>query len=132
MSIKVLVTECSEIAQKEVYPSFLPDLENRKNLREMDVISNLEVVRDLEFDSDYINSMIQKFSLTPILCHKCNDFSKFFMNPEHHTNQLYIKNARWVKNSNASDTMDIFPYNSLKLPIYDISNSSVCHPKQEN
>ena len=60
MAVRVLVTECCDDAQREVFPSFLPDLENRKGLREMDVISNLEITRDLEFDGEYIQKMIRE------------------------------------------------------------------------
>ena len=36
----------------------------------MEVISNLEDVKNLEFDSNYITDLIEKFSITPILCNK--------------------------------------------------------------
>ena len=94
----------------------------------MDIISNLEVTHDLEFDSFYIENMIEKFSLTPILCSKCSDLTQHLMDPEFYTNELYVKNARWVRNKDAVCTMDIPPYNELTLPIYDIANIKVRHP----
>ena len=95
----------------------------------MDIISNLEVIRDLEFDSDYIEQMIEKFSLTPILCHKCSDLTQHLMDPSFYTNQLYVKNARWVRNKDAACSMNIEPYNKLTLPIFDIANIKVRHPE---
>ena len=86
----------------------------------MDVISNLEVTLDLEFDSEYIQHIIEKFALTPILCNKCSDLTRHLMDPEFYTNELYVKNARWVRNKDTVDTMDISPYNNLTLPIFDI------------
>merc|ERR1712237_114897 len=94
----------------------------------MDIISNLENTADLEFDNAYTNEVIEKFSLTPILCHKCNDLSKYFLDPSYHINKKYIENARWVLNANAVNSMDIDPYRSLKLPIFDVSNIGVQHP----
>ena len=93
----------------EIFPSFLPNLELRKDIKPMKVISNLEDVKNLEFDSQYITELIEKFSITPILCHKCNDLSKHFMNPEFYITEKYIRNARWVANEGAIISMDISP-----------------------
>ena len=82
-------------APVDVFPPFLPNLSARTGLRAMDIISNLEVTRDLEFDNEYINDMVEKFSLTPILCHKCNDLSKHFMDPAYYVNKKYVKRRAW-------------------------------------
>ena len=111
----------------DVFPPFRPNLAT-KDIKEMDIISNLENTADLEFDNSYINEVIERFSLTPILCHKCNDLSKYFLDPSYHINKKYIENARWVLNANAVNSMDIDPYRSLKLPIFDVSNIGVQHP----
>ena len=60
----------------EVFPSFLPNIELRKDIRAMEVISNLEDVKNLEFDSNYITDLIEKFSITPITENRSN--TKFF------------------------------------------------------
>ena len=112
----------------DVFPPFLPNLSTRDGLREMDIISNLEVTRDLEFDNRYIVDMIEKFSITPILCHKCNDLSKHFMDPAYYVNKKYVKNAKWVLNKNSINSMNIEPYNSLTVPVFDISNIALQHP----
>ena len=82
----------------EVFPPFAPDLDSRENIKPMEAISNLEITKDFEFDHVYISEMVEKFSLTPILCNKCNDYSCHFCNPSHYINYLYVKNAQWVKN----------------------------------
>ena len=115
--------------QSEVFPPFYPNLSTRDGLREMEIISNLEVSKDLEFDNRYIVDMIEKFSLTPILCNKCNDLSKHFMEPSFYVNKLYIKNAKWVLNKNSVNSMNIEPYNKLTVPIFDISNITLKHPE---
>ena len=114
-------------APVDVFPPFLPNLPDRA-IKAMDIVSNLEVTRDLEFDNEYINEMVEKFSLTPILCHKCNDLSKHFMDPAYHVNKLYIKNAKWVLNKNSINSMDIEPYRNLTVPVFDISNIALQHP----
>ena len=49
----------------EIFPPFPPNLDKRQDIKAMDIISNLEVMKDLEFDHQYINVMSEKFSLTP-------------------------------------------------------------------
>ena len=102
-------SDTSDDAPVDVFPDFFPNLSDRDGIRAMDIISNLEVTRDLEFDNEYINDMVEKFSLTPILCHKCNDLSKHFMDPAYHVNKMYIKNAKWVLNKNSVNSMEIEP-----------------------
>ena len=117
----------TNVSSVDVFPPFRPNLAT-KDIKEMDIISNLENTADLEFDNSYINEVIERFSLTPILCHKCNDLSKYFLDPSYHINKKYIENARWVLNANAVNSMDIDPYRNLKLPIFDVSNIGVQHP----
>ena len=112
----------------EVFPPFAPKLDDRQKISKMDVISNLEVTKDFEFDHEYISEMVSRFSLTPILCNKCNDLSRHFLQPSNYINDLYVKNARWVKNEFSVMSMDVEPYKSLVRPIYDMSNVSVRHP----
>ena len=92
----------------DIFPPFRPNLAT-KDIKDMDIISNLENTADLEFDNIYINEVIEKFSLTPILCHKCNDLSKYFLDPSYHINKQFIKDARWVLNADAINSMDIDP-----------------------
>ena len=94
----------------------------------MDILTNLEAVRDLEFHHEYISDQIEKFAITPILCNNCNDLSRHFLHPAFYTNELYVKNSKWILNSDSKLTMDIFPYNELTISIYDVRNVSMSHP----
>ena len=47
------------------FPPVSSDVSNRPDLKPMDVISNLEVVKDLEFNHEFIYDQIEKFSITP-------------------------------------------------------------------
>ena len=122
-----VITDDSE-SLLEIFPLFPPDLINRQNVKPMNIISNLEITKDFEFDHIFINDMIKKFALTPSLCNHCNDLSRHFLDPESYIHQLYLKNARWVLNKNSILSMQLEPYKSLKLPIFDISNITVQHP----
>ena len=110
----------------EIFPAFYPDLDIK---RVPQLISNLEVVKDLEFSHEHINDMVERFALNPIQCNSCNDLSKVFMNPEYHYNELYVRNARWVLNKNSILSMDVEPYKSLKIPLFDIRNINFKHSK---
>ena len=57
----------------KTFPPVPSDLSTRQDIKPMDVLSNLEIVRDLEFHHEYINDQIDKFAITPILCNNCND-----------------------------------------------------------
>ena len=103
---------------KEIFPPFFPNLDINHGVTPL--VSNLEVVKDLEFSHEHINEMVEKFALNPIQCNTCNDLSKVFMNPEYHYNELYVKNARWILNKNSMLSMDVEPYKSLTIPLYDI------------
>ena len=111
-----------------VFPPFSHNIDNRKNIQSMDIFSNLYNTRDLEFDHNYISEQIEKFSITPILCSKCNDLSRHFQRPDSYINELYLRDATWRLNSDATLSMDILPYSKLTVPIYDISNINVKHP----
>ena len=121
------MTNCDN-NQDDIFPPFSPNLSEKTGIRSMDIISNLEITKDLEFDHQYILEMIEKFNLTPILCNKCNDLSKHFLDPSFYVNQLYLKNARWVLNENSVLSMDIEPYKNLKVPIFDVQNIKLNHP----
>ena len=125
-----VLTLTSNDTREEIFPSFLPNIEQKPHVKRMDIISNLEDVKNLEFDSEYITDMIEKFSVTPILCNKCNDLSKHFMSPEFYTNELYIQNARWVPKKEAIVSMNMFPYNKLTTPVFDIANINILHPNE--
>ena len=92
--------------------------------------TNHEVTRDLEFDHLYILEMIEKFSISPNQCNKCNDLSKVFMNPEYYYNNLYNKNFSWKLNTDSILSLDIEPYKQLKIPLFDILNVGLQHPIQ--
>ena len=112
---------------KEIYPAFFPNLDIKRGITPL--VSNLEVVKDLEFSHEHINEMVEKFALNPIQCNTCNDLSKVFMNPEYHYNELYVKNAKWVLNKNSILSMDVEPYKSLTIPLYDMRNINFKHTK---
>ena len=115
--------DSSDILQ--TFPPVLSDLSIRPDIKEIEVISNLEVVRDLEFHHQYINDQIEKFAITPILCHSCNDLSRHFLDPAFYTNELYVKNSKWILNADSKLTMDLSPYNELTIPIFDIRNINI-------
>ena len=71
--------------------------------------------------------MGEKFSLNPNQCNSCNELSKVFLNPEYHYNELYVKNSRWVLNNDSILSMDVDPYKSLKIPLFDIRNIQLRH-----
>ena len=110
------------------FPPVPSDVSNRHDIKEMDVISNLEITKDLEFNHEFIQGQIEKFSITPTLCNKCNMLSKHFMDPTYFINELYLKNSKWILNPNSKLTMDMSPYNKLTVPIFDINNVSLVHP----
>ena len=110
------------------FPPVSSDISTRPDLKPMEVISNLEVVRDLEFNHQYINDQIEKFAITPILCNNCNDLSRHFLDPAFYTNELYVKNSKWILNADSKLTMDLSPYNELTIPIFDIRNINILHP----
>ena len=85
----------------EIFPPFSSDISNRSDVKPAQVLSNLEVVRDLEFHHEFISEQIEKFSITPILCNCYNDLLKHFLHPSFYTNELYIHNSKWVLNSNS-------------------------------
>ena len=90
--------------------------------------TNHEVTRDLEFNHFYIIEMIEKFSISPNQCNKCNDLSKVFMNPEYYYNNLYIRNSSWKLNKDSVLSLEMEPYKSLKIPLFDIRNVAIKHP----
>ena len=92
--------------------------------------TNHEVTRDLEFDHLYILEMIEKFSISPNQCNKCNNLSKVFMNPEYHYNNLYIKNSSWKLNAGSILSLDMEPYKYLKISLFDIRNFGMQHPPE--
>ena len=63
--------------KNEVFPPFYPNFEQKKYPMQSVLTTNHEVTRDLEFDHLYILEMIEKFSIYPNRCNKCNDLSKF-------------------------------------------------------
>ena len=73
--------------------------------------------------------MIEKFSIHPNQCNKCNNLSKVFMNPEYYYNNLYIKNSKWKLNEGAKLSLDMEPYRSLTVPLFDIRNINIQHPR---
>ena len=113
-------TSSSSDIKQEVFPAFLPNLDSKPGIKAMDIISNLEDVKNLEFNSEYITDMIEKFGVTPLLCNKCNDLSKHFMNPEFYINELYVRNAKWVPKEDSIISMEIPPYDKLTVPIFDV------------
>ena len=94
----------------KTFPPVSSDISNKPEIKEMDVLSNLENVRDLEFSHEFISDQIEKFAITPILCNNCNDLSKHFLDPAFYTNKLYVKNSKWILNSDSKLTMDVSPY----------------------
>ena len=113
-----------------MFPPFYPVLEENNSKIHGVLSSNFEVVRDLEFNHEYILEMIDKFSISPNMCNKCNDLSKVFLNPEYYYNELYIRNSRWELNEGSVLSLNMKPYNELAVPIFDIRNIAVKHPPE--
>ena len=113
----------------ETFPPLSSDISNKPEIKEMEVLSNLDNVRDLEFSHKFIAHQIDKFAITPILCNNCNDLSKHLLDPAYYTNELYVKNSKWILNSDSKLTMEISPYKDLTIPIFDISNINISHPE---
>ena len=78
VSINAIRAEKANINEEEVFPPFYPDLEAKHHPMQQFFISNLDNTRELEFDHEYINEMIEKFTIHPNQCNKCNDLSKVF------------------------------------------------------
>ena len=89
----------------EAFPPLSSDISNKSDIKEMEVLSNLDNVRDLEFSHEFIADQIDKFAITPILCNNCNDLSKHLLDPAYYTNELYVKNSKWILNSDSKLTM---------------------------
>ena len=115
--------------KNEIFPAFFPIL-NCKPYNTKAFTSNLEVSSDFELNHEYINKMVEKFSLNYNQCNTCHDLSKVFLNPEYYYNELYVKNSKWILNKNSVLSVDIEPYNSLKIPIFDIRNINLKYPAQ--
>merc|ERR1712243_186719 len=65
-TIRVYMTKTNEEQNSpEIFPAFFPDLDIK---RVPQLISNLEVVKDLEFSHEHINDMVERFALNPIQC----------------------------------------------------------------
>ena len=116
--------------KNEIFPAFFPIL-NCKPYNTKAFTSNLEVSSDFELNHEYINKMVEKFSLNPNQCNTCHDLSKVFLNPEYYYNELYVKNSKWILNKNSVLSINVEPYNSLKIPIFDIRNINLKYPAQK-
>lgn len=112
----------------EIFPPSSSDVSQRTDIKPSQIISNLEVTRDLKFHHQYISEQIDKFTVTPILCNKCNDLSRHFLDPAFNTNELYVCNSKWVLNPDSKLTMVLDAYKGLTFPIYDIRNIKISHP----
>ena len=111
-----------------MFPPFYPDLEAKHHPMQQFFISYLHNTQELEFDHEYINEMIEKFTIHPNQCNKCNNLSKVFMNPEYYYNNLYIKNSKWKLNEGAELSLDMEPYQSLTVLLFDRRNINIKHP----
>ena len=101
----------------EAFPPLSSDISDKLDIKEMEVLSNLDNVRDLEFSHKFIADQIDKFAITPILCNNCNDLSKHLLDPAYYMKKLYVKNSKWILNSDSKLTMEISPYKDLKIPV---------------
>ena len=126
---KSKINEPEDISENcKTFPPISSDISNKPDIKEMDVLSNLENVRDLEFSHEFIADQIDKFAITPILCNNCNDLSKHLLDPAYYTNELYVKNSKWILNADSKLTMEMSPYQELTIPIFDIRNIDISHP----
>ena len=129
-SCKAPINKTKSSFKNEVdpFPPVPSDISTRQDIKQMEIFTNLEAVRDLEFCHEYISDQIEKFAISPILCNNCNDLSRHFLHPAFYTNELYVKNSKWIINSDSKLTMDMLPYNQLTIPIYDVCNVDISHP----
>ena len=111
--------------QDNISSDFKPFAPNYQSTNVMPVISNLNQVKDCEFDHAYILSHLEQLEIDPTLCSKCSIANKYFASPEPFVQDLYKKSCHWQKVPEASNTMDIKPYADLVKPYYHIENIKV-------
>ena len=76
-------------SNSETFPPLSSDISDKPDIKEMEVLSNLDNVRDLEFSHEFIAHQIDKFAITPIFCNNCNDLSKHLLDPAYYTRMSY-------------------------------------------
>ena len=114
------------IGPPESFEPFLPNIES--TTPSMHVISNLPQIKEYEFDHQYITQHLEQLQMDPTLCSKCSPATKYFCSPEPVVQELYKKKCHWKKCPEASSTMNIKPYNTMKTPYYYIENIGMKHP----
>ena len=94
----------------------------------MQIISNLPQMKECEFDHQYIAQHLEQLQMDPTLCSKCSSATKYFCSPELVVQDLYQKSCYWKPSTEATISMDIPPYNTLRTPYYSIQNLGIIHP----
>ena len=117
--VNVKSTKDDDNNVEHCFKPFAPSIEN---IKLMEIITNLPIVRDLEFDHEYISTHIEQYALEPNLCNKCCPLSKHFQLREPHVQDLYKSNCHFQFLEDAVQTYDIEPYASLKSPVYQLEN----------
>ena len=107
--------------------SHFPPKFDQSKIRSNKKISNLPNFNEMECNHDSIFWHIYQFELTPNLCNWCYNAVKFFVLPETYLQHLYKSYGQWSKLNESILSLDIVPYKSLPLPIFDISYIHVPH-----
>ena len=121
----------TEIETNDTEYCFKPFTPNIDNIKPMEIITNLSIVRGLEFDHEYISTHVEQYALEPNLCNKCCPLSKHFQLREPHVQDLYKSNCHFQFLEDAAQTYDIEPYANLKTPVFHLENISVRHPPEQ-
>ena len=100
------------------------------NIKPMEIIMNLPIVPDLEFDHEYISTHIEQYALEPNLCNRCCPLSRHFQLREPHVQDLYKSNCCFQFLEDTVQTYDIEPYVSLKTQVFQLENISIQHPPE--
>ena len=109
------------------FQPFNPDL--NASTQPMQIIANLPVMRDGEFDHEYMANHIEQLQMDPTLCSNCSPATKYFCSPEPVVQELYKKSCNWKLSTGSVLSMDIKPYNTLSTPYYYPQHLGVRHPQ---
>ena len=125
--VNVNDTETESNNTEHCFKPFTPKLDN---IKPMEIIMNLPIVQDIEFDLEYISTHGEQYALEPNLCNKCCPLLRHFQLREPHVQDLYKNNCCFQFLENAAQMYDIKLYVNLKTPVFQLENILVCHPPE--
>ena len=108
------------------FQPFNPDLS--ASTQPMPIIANLPMMKDGEFDHEYMANHIEQLQMDPTLCSNCSPATKYFCSPEPVVQELYKKSCVWRLSKGSTLSMDINPYDTLTTPYYDPQHLGIRHP----